>query len=222
MVEHLVGVLGLGVDEADAEGETPLLLACRGGFVEAAQALLAAGAAPRARGGASDAEALHHAAASGCPRLVAALLAAGAEVDAPSAVAGPPLMWAAAQAHAPCVAELLAAGADVRAVTPDGLSALVLLAALGPASGATDCVALLSAAGADASAAAPSAAGGFSALHVAADSGAADTAAALLAAGADPEATDCAGLRPLDVAAAAAAAALVALLLPASVPPFVD
>ena len=105
MVSHLIDRLHVPFDDADAEGETPLLLAARGGFADAAEQLLRAGAAPRARG-AGDAESLHHAAASGSPRLVELLLQAGAPVDAPSD-AGPPLLWAAGQAHADCLAVLL-------------------------------------------------------------------------------------------------------------------
>lgn len=75
--------------------------------------------------------------------------AAGAPASAPSA-AGPPLLWAAGQAHADCVAALLKAGADANARSGEGVTALVMLAALGHGvDGAAQCARLLAQAGAD-------------------------------------------------------------------------
>lgn len=80
VIRYLAGELKAPVDEPDAEGETPLLLAARGGFTEAAAALLEHGADPRARGLEEGAtEAVHHAAASGNVPLLEKLLVSAEE-----------------------------------------------------------------------------------------------------------------------------------------------
>jgi ankyrin repeat protein len=126
---------------APRAGDTPLALAARGGCADAAAALLAAGADVHARG-AGEAQPLHHAAASGSAPLVLALLGAGADVHAPSP-AGPPLLWAAGGAHLAATQALLAAGAEPAAISGEGVSALITLAALGPSADAGECAAAL-------------------------------------------------------------------------------
>ena len=77
---------------------------------------------------------LHYAARAGDARCVAALLAAGAPVDARTTGAGAtPLMRAAAGGHAGVVEALLAAGADAAAVDGDGETAAHKAAAGGHA-----------------------------------------------------------------------------------------
>lgn len=210
LVRFLIGELKCAVDEADAEGDTPLLLAARGGFADAAAALLDAGANPRARG-AGGAEPVHHGAASGCAALLKRLLEAGAPVEAASD-AGPPLLWAAGQAHAECVEALVQAGASANAVNGDGVTALVMVAALGGDHGAAACVRALAAGGADMNRRMAQM-DAFTALHVAADMGDAEVVSTLLECGSDPNVSDASGFRPIDVAAAAGDKAIVKLLL---------
>ena len=114
----LAGVLltaGANVDAGTRIGHyTPLHVAAQAGAGEVVEILLGAGAAPEApitAGG--GARPLHLAGASGDVRAVAALVAAGADVDATEESWGQtPLMFAASKGRTAAVRTLLAAGAD--------------------------------------------------------------------------------------------------------------
>ena len=79
---------------------------------------------PPARGPERDEELLELAARSGHAAAIAALLAAGAEINAKKNNGMTALMWAAQVGHAAAIAALLAAGAEVDAKMDDGTTAL--------------------------------------------------------------------------------------------------
>ena len=109
-------------------GETPLMAAARTGVVDSVRALLrhGAGAEVDAREGWRGQTALMWAAAEGHAAVVAALAAAGADVDARSDGGFTPLAFAVRGGHADAVAALQGAGADVNLALPDGTSPLHL------------------------------------------------------------------------------------------------
>jgi ankyrin repeat protein len=185
-----------------------LLLAAQRGDLAGLQRALAAGAAPAAPGSFFGYTALHAAAAMGEAGCVAALLAAGAPVNAEAEDGATPLLAAAAQ-HGPdtaaAVGLLIAAGARLDARLAARGEAAVHLAAQ---AGRGPVLARLIGAGADVHAATD---GGFTALHMAAELGRADLVTLLRAAGADPRAA-AGGLRPADLAAAKGHATLAAAL----------
>ena len=115
----------------------------------------------------------------GDTKAVAALLAAGADVDAASADGATALHWAAYADDVDAARRLISAGADVDAANDHGVTPLGL--ACGNASGPL--VTALLDAGADPNAAIWS---GETALMTCARTGSADAVEALLAAGADP------------------------------------
>lgn len=172
------------------------------GAVERVRALLDAGASPnlglnRERG----TRALHRAAARGDSAMVAVLLDAGADADAPS-LDGTPLGLAAKSGDAALVRSLLARGADPNAEQFEGAPPLVLAAE-------HDSIASVEAllgAGADVRATEQQ---GRTALHEA-KSGA--IAERLLAAGAPTDARDARGNTPLAAAVALRRSEVVALL----------
>lgn len=106
----------------DDAGDTPLSVACRAGLCSTALLLLRLGADPRSRC-ATGTTPLHHAAGhTSCTQVVAALLKTSAADDVNAlSVAGPPLLWASAAAHAGVVSLLVAAGCDVKCVDSDGV-----------------------------------------------------------------------------------------------------
>jgi protein DGCR14 len=141
---------------------------------------------------------LHHAAAADSAELVAALVAAGADVERATA-SGTPLHWAAGESAARATAALLRAGAAPDAADADGMPPL-LLAVAGGAGAVVE--ALLAAGAQPAAAALP---GGATVLHVAAEGGDRRCIAALLRCAAGREmcaARDAEGFTPRDVAEA--------------------
>lgn len=96
------------VDQANAVGETPLMMAALRGRLEAMKALIAKGA-PVNRPGWSP---LHYAASSPSAAAVAMLLEQGAEVDARAPNGNTPLMLAARYGSEDSVVLLLRKGAD--------------------------------------------------------------------------------------------------------------
>jgi cytohesin len=82
------------------------------------------GADPNARFGGSSTAALHSAAGSGNPELVATLLEAGANPNLRDAEQGTPLLWAATDGNVETGRLLLRAGADINANTRRGNTAL--------------------------------------------------------------------------------------------------
>lgn len=121
---------------ADADGSTPLMLACEAGHEEAASLLVAAGGAGSqaggSQGGAGAEHALVAAAAAGQVSVAEWLLVRGAAVRG----AGPetPLHAAAAKGHAPLISLLLAHGAPPSPLNQRGQTALQLAQLHGQAS----------------------------------------------------------------------------------------
>ena len=121
---------------ADADGSTPLMLACEAGHEEAASLLIAAGGvgsqAGGSQGGAGAEHALVAAAAAGQVSVAEWLLVRGAAVCG----AGPetPLHAAAAAGHAPLISLLLAHGAPPSPLNQRGQTALQLAQLHGQAS----------------------------------------------------------------------------------------
>lgn len=127
VVEALLAA-GAPVDGADFIGFTPLLHAAREGHGVIAKRLLRAGADPsaRARPRGMGTTALHLAAAAGEDDIVAALLDAGAAVDATDALGASPLLSAVTERRDACARSLVAAGADPARTDLDGRSPLQL------------------------------------------------------------------------------------------------
>ena len=124
--------------------DAALRSACDAGSLEAARALLAAGADVGARGR-RRCTPLHCAARCGNTNIIQELLAAGADVEARDATGGTPLAWASSHDKAEAVEALAAAGAEVEACNALGMTPLILAAEYG----SCEAVAALLAAGAD-------------------------------------------------------------------------
>ena len=108
---------GADVDAANELGVTPLMLAARNGSAAMIEKLLRAHAGPNVARSTGE-TALLLAARTGKPEGVRLLLAAGAAADVKmGAREQTPLMWAAAEGHAPIVRLLLEVGADKEART---------------------------------------------------------------------------------------------------------
>jgi ankyrin repeat protein len=118
---------GTQIDAANAANETPLMIAAMRGETEAAQALIAHGAAVN-RAGWSP---LHYAATGGSAAVEKLLLARGAAIEARSPNNSTPLMMAAKYGSEEAVDALLAAGADLRARNDLGLDASGFAASAG-------------------------------------------------------------------------------------------
>jgi ankyrin repeat protein len=186
-------------------GETPLMNCARTGAAAAVRVLLARGARVDARESAHQQTALMWAAAERHPAVVAALVAAKADVRARSSIysqvvtsevtqragrealnysvrrgGSTPLLFAARSGDAESARLLLDAGADVNDAMADGLPALTLAAY----SGHRDVAQVLIDRGADVNAAAI----GFTALHAAVLRSDVALVQALLARGASPNA----------------------------------
>lgn len=135
---------GADPNTAGPEGETPLMTVARTGSVDAARVLLAHGAKIDARESWHGETALMWAAAQKHPEMVAALIAAGADVNAMSTVvhwerqttAEPrekwlppggftPLMFAARENCVACVKILGEHGANLNLADPDGITPMV-------------------------------------------------------------------------------------------------
>ncbi|KAJ0411199.1 hypothetical protein ATCC90586_003838 [Pythium insidiosum] len=117
---------GDGVSTAGKYEETPLHIAARDNAVEAAKALITAGADIEATNW-EECTPLHKAAFNGATETAIVLLAANARVDAVDQQAGETPLHKAALVDAPGVAKaLIAAGARVDAVNSDGMTPLML------------------------------------------------------------------------------------------------
>ncbi|KAJ4955154.1 hypothetical protein NE237_011937 [Protea cynaroides] len=202
--KYLLEELKLDVDTKDEDGETPLLHATRQGHTETAKYLLECGANPSIS---SDlgATALHHAAGTGNIELLKFLLSKGVDVDAQSD-AGTPLIWAAGHGQQEAVKVLLENHADPNAETDDDITPLLSSVA----ASSLPCLELLIQAGANANVSA----GGATPLHIAADNGSPDIINCLLKSGADPNAVDEDGLKPIQVAAMRSNRGAVEILYP--------
>lgn len=178
-------------------GSTPLMAAVEGGDVGIVQQLLAAKANVKLAGVGGEAP-LHRAAAGGeRADVVAALVTAGADVEAKEKHGLTPLMVAATQGRTGTIAALLKAGAKVDAATPDGLTALFLATVAGWA----DAADVLLAAGADANGRSP--VEGLTPLMIAPHAADPRLTQVLLARGADRSRRSTAGKTAADYAIAA-------------------
>jgi ankyrin repeat protein len=110
---------GLEVDAANAQGETPLMMAALKGRLEWTQRLLERGARLNREGWTP----LHYAASGPEPKVVEFLLARGAALEARSPNGSTPLMMAARYGSETSVDLLLARGADPRVRNDQGLDA---------------------------------------------------------------------------------------------------
>ena len=107
------------VDATNAANETPLMMACLKGNIEAARELLSRGAAVNRSGWTP----LHYAASGPSVALLELLLGSGAEINALSPNRTTPLMMAAGYGSPAAAEWLLGKGADARARNDKGLSA---------------------------------------------------------------------------------------------------
>ncbi|XAR63586.1 hypothetical protein NMG60_11023575 [Bertholletia excelsa] len=202
--KYLLEELKLDVDTRDEDGETPLLHAARQGHTTTAKYLVECGADP-AIPSELGATALHHSAGIGDVELLRFLLSKGIDVNSQSD-AGTPLIWAAGHGQQDSVEVLLEQDADPNVETDDNITPL--LSAVAASSLA--CVELLIQAGAKVNVSA----GGATPLHIAAENGSPEMINCLLKAGADPNATDEDGLKPVQVAAARGDRKAVEILFP--------
>ncbi len=188
---------GADAGVAAGDGDTALANALWAGRwrdgEDAALALIAAGSDVMVRDR-FDLLPLHHAAATGSPATVEALLAAGAQVMALDGrgVEETPLHCAAEDGNARVIPALLAAGAETDALNADGLNALYLAVQYGH----RDAARALIAEGSQLDLADGM---GRTPAHFAAYNGDDDILADLQAAGADPEARDAHGLSVADI-----------------------
>lgn len=97
---------------ADGDGRTALHLACNGGHIDVARALLDAGADLNAVDH-DQRTPLHRACSDGTLEIVAALIDGGAWLDAPDKRMSSPLLTACWKGHIDVVTALLEAGADI-------------------------------------------------------------------------------------------------------------
>lgn len=107
------------VDDANAEGETPLMIAAIRGSLPAVQALVKRGAAVNRKGWTP----LHYACSGPDNGVAAFLIAQGAELNARSENGTTPLMMAARYGNSDLVPLLLKAGAEPRAANEQELTA---------------------------------------------------------------------------------------------------
>lgn len=202
--KYIVEELKLDIDTKDEDGETPLLHAARQGHVTTAKYLIDSGANP-ATPSEMGTTALHHAAGIGDIELLRLLLLKGLDVNSQSDT-GTPLIWAAGHGQSDAVKVLLEHNADPSIETDDNITAILS----STAAGSLPCLELLIQAGGKVNVTA----GGATPLHIAADNGSPDIINCLLKAGADPDAPDEDGLKPVQVAAARGNRNAVEILLP--------
>ncbi|KAK4427675.1 protein STIP1 [Sesamum alatum] len=206
--KYLLEELKLDVNTKDEDGETPLTHAARQGHTATAKYLVDRGADPSIPSELGT-TALHHSAGIGDIELLKVLLAKGVNVDLQSD-AGTPLIWAAGHAQKDSVKVLLEHNADPNVKTEDDITPLLSAVA----AGSLPCLELLIKAGATVNVTA----GGATPLHIAADGGNPEIINCLLQAGADPNATDEDGLKPIQVAAARGNRVAVEILFPVTSP----
>lgn len=114
MLHALIRDGTVNVDARDARGSSPLFLAACSGHVEAARALLHAGADPSLRDNCGFTP-LHGGAWDGSPELVALLLDAGVDVNVTNNFGQTPLHEASARRNAQVIRILMRAGANANA-----------------------------------------------------------------------------------------------------------
>lgn len=112
----------------DMAGYTPLMMAASGGCEACVRVLLAAHVDPSVQDQEEGGSALHHAATSGSPGCINALIAAGAAMEAVNHDGRTPLLCAAEAGKAAGVRTLLAARANPAAVDRWGDTAMCLAA----------------------------------------------------------------------------------------------
>ncbi|XP_015164397.1 ankyrin-1-like isoform X1 [Solanum tuberosum] len=209
MCKYLVEELKIDVNDRDKEGQTPVLCAAREGHTATVQYLIEKGADPATPS--TSGAALHNAAGNGHIELVKLLLSKGVDVDLQSD-AGTPLMWAAGLGQEDAVKVLLEHHANFDAQTGDDN-----MCPLGSAVAANSlpCVELLVKAGANVNVKTGEATryGETTPLLIAAHNGNAEIVNCLLQAGADPNAADEDGNKPIHVAATRGNRAAVEALL---------
>lgn len=118
-LESLLGAAQLRLDEANAQGETPLMIAAIRGSLPAVQALVKHGAAVNRSGWTP----LHYACSGPDNGVAAFLIAQGAEPNARSENGTTPLMMAARYGNTDVIPVLLKAGAEPRAANELELTA---------------------------------------------------------------------------------------------------
>jgi ankyrin repeat protein len=118
---------GIQIDIRNHAGETPLMMAALKAEIDAANALVAHGAAVQKDGWSP----LHYAATGGSVAIVKLLLSKGAPLEARSPNGSTPLMMAARYGNEEAVDALLAAGADRTAKNDLGMDASAFAASGG-------------------------------------------------------------------------------------------
>jgi len=118
---------GIQIDVRNHAGETPLMMAALKAEVDAANALVAHGAAVQKDGWSP----LHYAATGGSAAIIKLLLSRGAPLEARSPNGSTPLMMAARYGNEEAVDALLAAGADRTAKNDLGMNASAFAASAG-------------------------------------------------------------------------------------------
>jgi uncharacterized protein len=118
---------GIQIDIRNHAGETPLMMAALKAEIEAANALVAHGAAVQKDGW----SALHYAATGGSAEIIKLLLSKGAVLEARSPNGTTALMMAARYGNEEAVDALLAAGADRTAKNDLGMDASAFAASAG-------------------------------------------------------------------------------------------
>lgn len=147
-VEALLG-RGADIDNRDADGRTPLLIAVRAKQIETARTLIDAGADVNAKDRMQDSPYLY-AGASGQNDILRMTLAHGADLRSTNRYGGTALIPAAERGHVATVQLLIEAGVDVDHINNLGWTALLETVILGDGSSRyVDITRLLIAAGAD-------------------------------------------------------------------------
>jgi ankyrin repeat protein len=196
---------GAKADIADAQGTTPVIIACQGGSPGIVQKVLAAGASAKVARW-DGVSALSLCAAYSTADVLERMIAAGASPDTPNAQGQTPVMYAASQGKADNVAVLVKHGADINRATPSGFTSLFFAVKSGVA-GAPQAIVT---AGANPSYVAPD---GTTALHLALLSQNTLVAEYLIERGANVNTWNIQGKQPLQVAVEKGDLKLAKLLL---------
>jgi uncharacterized protein len=115
---------GADIKNRDKEGRNPLVWAAYNGHAPMVRFLVERGVDLQAVNDRTGLSALHYAAMAGRPEAVAALLAAGADINVRDRDGKTPLVWAVSQGKADTVRLLLDKGADLRPKDDQGKTAL--------------------------------------------------------------------------------------------------